>query len=142
MRTLRTVLSALVVALLLVGGLSTSAGAGSLPKRVIEEVPPKTKQVSYNAFKLKGTVAEPQLDGTLLPYANAMKQEASKKTVEVQDLNLRSIEYYTSVGNTYLATNIFDGGTTHFVKAGAVKMAELVVGEIRKNNGPLAAFLK
>ena len=35
MRTLRTVLSALVVALLLVGGLSTSAGAGSLPKRVI-----------------------------------------------------------------------------------------------------------
>ena len=70
MRTLRTVLSALVAALLLVGGLSTSAGAGSLPKRVIEEVPPKTKQVSYNAFKLKGTVSEPQLDGTLLPYAN------------------------------------------------------------------------
>jgi len=70
MRTLRTVLSALVVALLLVGGLSTSAGAGSLPKRVIEEVPPKTKQVSYNAFKLKGTVTEPQADGiTVLPYA-------------------------------------------------------------------------
>ena len=79
MRTLRTVLSALVVALLLVGGLSTSAGAGALPKRVIEEVPPKTKQVSYNAFKLKGTVAEPQLDGTLLPYANQKVKIQKKK---------------------------------------------------------------
>ncbi|MGC4095398.1 MAG: hypothetical protein QM756_47235 [Polyangiaceae bacterium] len=79
---------------------------------------------------------------TLLPYANAMKDEATKKTVEVEDLNLRSVEYYTSVGNTYLATNIFDGGTTHFIKAGAVKMAELVAGEIRKNKGPLAAYLK
>ncbi len=79
---------------------------------------------------------------TLLPYANAMKDEATKKSVEVEDLNLRSVEYYTSVGNTYLASNIFDGGTTHFIKAGAQKMAELVVGEVRRNNGPLAAFLK
>ena len=69
MRTVRTILAALVAALLLVGGLSASAGAGSLPKRIIDEVPPRTKQVSYNAFKLKGTVSEPQVDGTLLPYA-------------------------------------------------------------------------
>jgi hypothetical protein len=27
------------------------------------------------------------------------------------------------VGSRYLASNIFDGGTTHFIKAGAVKMA-------------------
>ena len=79
MRTLRTVLSALVAALLLVGGLSTSAGAGALPKRVIEEVPPKTKQVSYNAFKLKGTVMEPQVDGILLPYANQKVKIQKKK---------------------------------------------------------------
>ena len=79
---------------------------------------------------------------TLLPYANAMKDEATKKTVEVEDLNLRSMEYYMSVGSSYLATNIFDGGTTHFIKAGAVKMAELIVGEVRKNKGPLAAYLK
>ena len=79
---------------------------------------------------------------TLLPYANAMKDEATKKTLEVEDLNLRSMEYYMSVGSSYLATNIFDGGTTHFIKAGAVKMAELIVGEVRKNKGPLAAYLK
>jgi hypothetical protein len=79
---------------------------------------------------------------TLLPYANAMKDEATKETVEVEDLNLESEDYYTSVGNSYLATNIFDGGTTHFIEAGAVEMATLIVTEIRKNNGPLAAYLK
>ena len=79
MRTVRTILAALVAALLLVGGLSTSAGAGSLPKRLIDEVPPKTKQVSYNAFKLKGTVTEPQLDGTALPYANQPVKILKKK---------------------------------------------------------------
>jgi lysophospholipase L1-like esterase len=79
---------------------------------------------------------------TLLPYANAMKDEAGKKMVEVVDLNLRSVEYYMMVGDAYLATNIFDGGTTHFHKQGAIKMAELIVGELRKNAGPLAAYLK
>jgi hypothetical protein len=79
MRTLRTVLAALIAALLVVGALSTSAGAGSLPKRIIDEVPPKTKQVSYNAFKLKGTVMEPQLDGTLLPYAEQKVKILKKK---------------------------------------------------------------
>ena len=42
MRTLRTVLATLVAALLVVGVLTTSAGAGSLPKRIIDEVPPPT----------------------------------------------------------------------------------------------------
>lgn len=79
---------------------------------------------------------------TLLPYANAMKDEATKETVEVEDLNLESEAYYTSVGNSFLATNIFDGGTTHFIEAGAVEMATLIVKEVRKNNGPLAAYLK
>ena len=79
---------------------------------------------------------------TLLPYANAMKDEATKKTVEVEDLNLESEAYYTSVGTTYLAANIFDGGTTHFREAGAVEMATLIVKEINKNKGPLAAYLK
>ena len=82
------------------------------------------------------------VQNTLLPYANAMKDEAMIKSVEVEDLNLRSMEYYMTVGNTYLSTNIFDGGTTHFIAAGAVKMAQLIADEIRRNAGPLAAFLK
>jgi hypothetical protein len=83
-----------------------------------------------------------KFNNTLLPYANAMKAEASTKGLEVVDLNLRSGEYYESVGTTYLATNIFDGGTTHFIKAGAIEMATLIVGELKKNNGPLAAYLE
>ena len=83
-----------------------------------------------------------KFDNTLLPYANAMKDEAAKKKAEVEDLNLRSGEYYESVGTSYLATNIFDGGTTHFIQAGAVQMAKLIIGEIKKNHGPLAAYLK
>ena len=70
MRHLRAVLAAFVAALLMTGALSTVATASSLPERIIDEQPPGDKQVSYNAFKLKGTVMEPQLDGTLLPYAN------------------------------------------------------------------------
>ena len=82
------------------------------------------------------------VSNTLLPYANAMKDEARQKTVEVLDLNLRSVEYYQMVGNTFLATNIFDTGTTHFIKAGAIEMASLLVGEIRRQGGALAALLK
>jgi hypothetical protein len=70
MRKLRAVLAALVAALLVGGVLMTSASAGSLPKRIIDEERPGDHQVSYNAFKLKGTVTEPQADGTVLPYAN------------------------------------------------------------------------
>ena len=58
---------------------SSCASAGSQPKRIIDEVPPDTKQVSYNAFKLKGTVMEPQLDGTMLPYANQQVKILKKK---------------------------------------------------------------
>ena len=79
MRIFRAVLAAFVAALLMSGALSTGATAGSLPERIIDEVPPGDKQVSYNAFKLKGTVSEPQADGTLLPYAN-QKVKILKKT--------------------------------------------------------------
>ena len=79
MRKFRAVLAALVAALLVGGVLATGATAGSLPKRIIDEVPPGTKQVSYNAFKLKGTVMEPQADGTLLPYADQRVKILKKK---------------------------------------------------------------
>lgn len=79
MRIFRAVLAAFVAALLTTGALSTGATAGSLPKRVIDEAPPGDHQVSYDAFKLKGTVMEPQADGTLLPYANQKVKILKKK---------------------------------------------------------------
>lgn len=93
--------------------------------------------MGHRAFNGDGTVND-----TLLPYANAMKDEATTKAVEICDLNSRSVQYYQMVGNAYLATNIFDGGTTHFIKAGAIKMAELVADEIRQHHGPLASYLR
>jgi lysophospholipase L1-like esterase len=93
--------------------------------------------MGHREFNSDGTVND-----TLLPYANAMKSEATLEGLEVADLNLASVNYYAMVGNTFLATNIFDGGTTHFVQAGAIEMASLVAGELRKDNGPLAAYLK
>ena len=85
--------------------------------------------------------------GGASPVGSAPATDDAQSTGGVSNVggnnsNLRSEEYYQSVGDSYLATNIFDGGTTHFIKAGAVEMATLVVGEIRKNNGPLAAYLK
>ena len=79
MRMFRTVLAALVAALLVTGALSVSASGVSSPKRIIDEDPPRDHQVSYNAFKLKGTVTEPQLDGTVLPYANQKVKILKKK---------------------------------------------------------------
>ncbi len=76
MRMFRNVVAALLAALLVTGlvtATSVGAGASSLPKRIIEEKPPGDKQVTYNAFKLKGTISEPQLDGTTLPYVGKVK---------------------------------------------------------------------
>jgi hypothetical protein len=79
MRKLRAVLAALVAALLVAVALSAGAAAGSAPKRIIEEDSPRDNQVSYNAFKLKGKVTEPQVDGTALPYANQKVKILKKK---------------------------------------------------------------
>jgi lysophospholipase L1-like esterase len=79
---------------------------------------------------------------TLVAYANAMREAGEQQGVEVVDLNARSFEYYMMVGDSSLANNIFDGGTTHFVKAGAIKMAELIVGELEAHASPLAVYLK
>ncbi len=79
MRKFRAVLAALVAALLVGGMLMSSASAGSQPKRIIDEKRPGDHQVSYNAFKLKGSVMEPQADGTLLPYADQRVKILKKK---------------------------------------------------------------
>lgn len=105
MRTFRAVLATLVAALLVAVALSTGASAGSAPKRIIDEIPPKTNQVSYNAFKLKGTVTEPQLDGTAIPYANQkvkiLKKSCGKcswktvKKVKTNDKGVFKTRIYT-----------------------------------------------
>jgi hypothetical protein len=72
MRTIRTVTGGLAATLVglaaVVAGPTTAVNAASKPERVIAEVPPAGHQVAYNAFRLKGTVSNPQVDGTMLPF--------------------------------------------------------------------------
>ena len=72
MRTFRTVttgLAATIVGLgVVVAGPTAASNAASKPQRIISEVPPADHQVAYNAFRLKGTVSNPQVDGTVLPF--------------------------------------------------------------------------
>lgn len=72
MRTFRTVTSGLAATLVglavVAAGPTTASNAASKPERVITEKPPADHQVAYNAFRLKGKVQNPQVDGTLLPF--------------------------------------------------------------------------
>ena len=72
MRTFRTVATGLLATLVGLGvavaGPTTASNAVSKPERILTEVPPDGHQVAYNAFRLKGTVSNPQVDGTLLPF--------------------------------------------------------------------------
>jgi hypothetical protein len=68
-RTAATGLLATVVGLgAVVAGPTTASNAAAKPERIITEVPPGGHQVAYNAFRLKGTVSNPQVDGTVLPF--------------------------------------------------------------------------
>ena len=70
MRIFRTVATGLLATLVGLGvavaGPTTASNAQAKVERVITERPPK--QVAYNAFRLKGKVENPQVDGTLLPF--------------------------------------------------------------------------
>ena len=72
MRIFRTVATGLLATLVGLGvavaGPTTASTAQAKPERVITETPPGEKQVAYNAFRLKGKVENPQVDGTLVPF--------------------------------------------------------------------------
>ncbi|WP_457206101.1 hypothetical protein [Nocardioides sp. P5_C9_2] len=73
MRNPRTVAAGLMAALVglgaVVAGPTVASNAEqSKAQRVITETPPAGHQVAYNAFRLKGKVENPQVDGTLLPF--------------------------------------------------------------------------
>ncbi len=80
-RTIRTVLAGLLVALLSMSVIAAAPAQAdqALPKRTITEQPPGEHQVNFNTFKLKGVVEELQVDGvTYLPYAERTVQLQKK----------------------------------------------------------------
>ncbi len=72
MRIIRTVATGLLATLVGLGvavaGPTTASNAAAKPERILTEVPPDGHQVAYNAFRLKGTVSNPQADGSVLPF--------------------------------------------------------------------------
>lgn len=98
MSIIRTVVAGLLAALL---GMSVLAAAPAqaeqaLPKRTITEKAPGDRQVSFNAFLLKGQVEELQLDGTTyLPYAERTVQ-LQKKACATQRCSWRTVRKITT----------------------------------------------
>ncbi len=78
----------------------------------------------------------------LQPYCDATIAIGAMKSLLVDDLNARGIEYYDMIGQTAAAALTFNGDKAHFDKAGATEMAQLAARELMRINSPLAAYLK
>jgi lysophospholipase L1-like esterase len=78
----------------------------------------------------------------LLPYANAMKELGTARSVQVVDLNARSYEFQSTASAATLDTIYLSGDSTHFQQAGAIKMAQLIAGELKRIGSPLVGYLK
>ncbi len=88
-----------------------------------------------------------QDNARLAPYAAACYTAGTAKNVLVDDLNARGVEWLSALGQTAATEHymLATGGgrdKAHFVKSGAVKMAQFVAEELRRINSPLAAYLK
>lgn len=87
-----------------------------------------------------------QDNARLAPYAAAMVTVGAAKNVQVVDLNARGVEHLSKIGQTEATPLYFPSrgvvDKAHFLKPGAVKMAELVGGELKRIKSPLAGYLK
>lgn len=87
-----------------------------------------------------------QDNARLAPYAAAMVTVGTAKNVPVVDLNARGVEHLSKIGQTEATPLYFPSrgvvDKAHFLKPGAVKMAELVTGELKRIKSPLAGYVK
>jgi lysophospholipase L1-like esterase len=83
-----------------------------------------------------------ETNARLQPYCDVTIAVGTSKTLLVDDLNARGIEYYNMIGQTAAAALTFNGDKAHFDKAGATAMAMLAAKDLTRINSPLAAYLK
>jgi lysophospholipase L1-like esterase len=83
-----------------------------------------------------------ETNARLQPYCDVTIAVGMSKSLLVDDLNARGIEYYNMIGQTAAAALTFNGDKAHFDKAGATAMALLASKELARVNSPLAAYLK
>lgn len=84
-----------------------------------------------------------KLTDNLLPYANAMKEVAKEKGALLIDLHTSSGKLVEELGeekSKYMANKL--GDRTHFSPAGADKMAQLIVDDLKKTDSELKKYLK
>ncbi len=77
-------------------------------------------------------------------HSAAAKAAAAAKNVAYIDLTTLSIAWYNTLGSQAAALKFHANGTdaTHTNLAGALKIASLVAGDIKKQNLPLAQYLR
>ncbi|HVT81367.1 MAG TPA: GDSL-type esterase/lipase family protein [Phycisphaerae bacterium] len=88
-----------------------------------------------------------QDNARLAPYREAIIKAGKEKGVLVDDLNARGVEWLTEIGEAkahdiYMPNSAGVPDKAHFMKEGAVKMAGMVAGELKRIGSPLAAYLK
>jgi lysophospholipase L1-like esterase len=76
------------------------------------------------------------------PYVAVLLSLAQKSALPLVDLNARSVEYLNVIGQDAARQIYIDGDKAHFTKMGASQMAELVAGELRRIDSPLAHYLR
>lgn len=84
MRNLRTIVSAVLVAVMSLGGVAlvsspSHAATTAKPKRVITEADPRNDRVGPLTYRFTGQAKQPLADGTLAPYAKKKVQIQLKK---------------------------------------------------------------
>ncbi|HVX83397.1 MAG TPA: rhamnogalacturonan acetylesterase [Phycisphaerae bacterium] len=87
-----------------------------------------------------------ELNARLAPYAEAAQKAGHEKGVMVADLNARGVEWLNKEGEEKTKDFYFPSRTgapdkAHFLKAGAVKMAGLVAGELVRIGSPLGEYV-
>ncbi len=102
----------------------------------------KATFIPTTSSPLQVWVGGKETNDRLQPYCDATIAVGKAKSLLVDDLNARGVEYYNSIGQTAAAALTFNGDKAHFDKAGATAMAQLAAQELTRIGSPLAAYLK
>jgi hypothetical protein len=102
----------------------------------------KATFIPTTSSPLQVWVGGKETNARLQPYCDATIALGISKSLLVDDLNARAVEYYNMIGQTAAAALTFNGDKAHFDKQGATEMALLASQELSRIDSPLDAYLK
>jgi lysophospholipase L1-like esterase len=124
------------------GPVTPTAFSAQLSTMADEVAAKKATFILTTSSPLQVWVGGKETNDRLQPYCDATIALGKTKTLLVDDLNARGVEYYNMIGMPAAAMLTFNGDKAHFDKAGATAMAQLAAKELTRINSPLAAYLK